>query len=116
MDPLDFSYDRIVIHLGVNSMQWLDVHVWAYHLDDLIKPDPSKVWCVLPSWFNSTVSIQVISDYRDAMLAICVNTVDPQIQAYQVDGIHYTNSNYRQVADVYSDIMGEPLESSMQFR
>ena len=107
MEPLDFSYDRIVIHLGVNSMPWHDVHIWAYHLDDLIKPNPDKVWCVLPAWFNPTVSIQIISDFREAMLAICTHTVDPQIQPYGPDGIHYTDSNYRQVRDVYLDIMDQ---------
>lgn len=112
MKPLDFGYDRIIIHLAVNSMTWLDVHVWAYHLDDLIKDGSDKVWCVLPSWFNPTVSVQTISDYRDAMLAICINTVDPQIPPFGSDGIHYTDYNYQQVADIYADIMHESPEAS----
>jgi len=105
IDFIDPEYDRIIIHLGINSMSWLDSEIWAAKLADLIRGIEYKVWCVMPSYHNAIVSIDVVQRYRNAMAATCTHIADPNIEPLQEDGIHYTDYNYRQVETVYKEIM-----------
>lgn len=104
IDYIDPTPDIIVLHLGINDMsQGVDPEVFKAHLQYLITDIEDKVWCILPTWHNEHIPVHIIQAYRQAFIDTC-QTIDPQIQPYQDDGIHYTEENYRQVSEVYGSI------------
>ena len=73
--------------------------VFAY----LIKGNEDKVWCILPSWY-SVVDPVVVQNFRYQMALVCNNLIDPNIQPFDPDGIHYTDYNFQQVAEIYNEL------------
>jgi len=93
--------------MGHNDMKngKVPVEVFSAHLDHLIHGIKDKVWCILPTSINHYVEPYIVDAYRRAMLDVCANTKDPQIEGYADDKIHYTDYNYQQVFSVYEEIM-----------
>lgn len=107
MQELDLNYDRIIIHMGFNDMFKVDARVFGAHLSYLIRGAEERVWCILPTWANWNRPSEMVAAFRDEMYAACTRVVDPNIEGYQEDRIHYTDENYRQVHEVYQGIMAE---------
>ena len=99
------SYDFVIIHLGFNDI-WVgrDSVEFGVHLSELIQGS-RKVWCVLPTWFNYHFPSEVVALFRQEMIDRCPNTIDPGIDPYQTDQIHYTDVNYRQAGEVLDEIL-----------
>jgi len=105
LKEIDFSYDIIVIHLGFNDIfQGVDSKRFGNHLSELIQGS-DKVWCVLPTWFNYHHPSEKVALFRQEMLDRCVNTIDPGIDPYKPDQIHYTDVNYQQAREALDEIM-----------
>lgn len=103
---LPTGYKKVILHLGINDMIYFDVTEYQVtsKLDALIAGTDAEVWCVLPSWFNYVVGSEVVQMYRDAMIYSCDHTIDPQIDPYYGDGIHYDAVNYEQVYEYVEGI------------
>ena len=106
--PFQKSHDIIIIHLGHNDMKngLIDPVVFGEHLSFLIQGIEDKVWCLIPTPINYYVDASIVNEYRQQMLDRCINTVDPQIEGYAEDQIHYTDVNYRQIMEVLDNILG----------
>lgn len=105
LDHIDTDYDVIIIHLGFNDMFVATPEQFGAHLAYLIQGVESKTWCILPTWANYNRPAWLVSEFRQAMIDACPNTVDPQIEGYDADRIHYTDENYQQIREAYKGII-----------
>lgn len=110
LESIDTSYDIIIIHLGLNDMWVTNAETYGAHLSALIAGNEHKVWCIIPTWFNYFQSSEKVAAFREQVINRCPNTVDPNIDPYHNDQVHYLDANYRQILDIYQSI--RDLESN----
>ena len=105
INHLEESYDTTVIALGINDIQaGVSPAVYKAHLSYLIANYDGEIWCVLESTFNYIHPPVTVNAYRQAMLDVCPNTLDPNIDPFNPDKVHYTDYNYQQLNDAYLSI------------
>ena len=103
---LDNDYPKTIIALGINDMaRGVDVKVYKAHLEHLIAMYDGEVWCLLESTFNYINAPEIVQASRQAMIDVCPNTLDPNIDPFDSDRVHYTDYNYQQVKAAYDSIL-----------